>query len=190
MLSRRSRSSRRGHNPLNHREVPQATEETLPVAGPPSSWVETTFSFVFVFFKFHSNAFLFFQDKPHHHHHNSLPPHQSVIFLNMSYSPISQALPLSHPWTFPHPAVLSHHPQTFLSGSFFSIKIRKLSIKALYVSRPSPNPFSRCPRLHFSPSCSASRLLGKAWRLACPSIFPIVNGKGKKIIKKIWCVNF
>lgn len=114
--------------------------------------------FVFVFF-FHLNAFfLFFKDKYPHH---SLPPHQPCHLLP-SFTCTHAVTSMSSPSTL-KPFVLI----------LFSIKRRKLLTKALYVSLPCP------PHDHFSPSCSASRLLGKAWRLACPSFFPVVNGKGK-----------
>lgn len=46
----------------------------------------------------------------------------------------------------------------------------------MYLRPPPPHPscFSK-----ISPSCSASRLLEKAWRLACPSFFPVVNVQRK-----------
>lgn len=135
MWSKRSKSSRRRcHSPLNRREVPtppQATEETHLVASPASSWVETTI--------FHSNAFLFFKDKNPPHH--SLPPHHSVTFCQPS--PTSHALPLSHPWT-PVSSPSTLEPFVWI---LFSIKIRKLLTKALYVSLPLPSPFPFQPIL-------------------------------------------
>lgn len=86
-------------------------------------------------------------------------------------SPTSHALTLSRPRT-PASSPSTLKPFVLI---LFCIKRRKLLTKALYVSLSLFPP----PPFHFSPSCSASRLLGKAWRLACPSFFPVVNGKGK-----------
>ncbi len=95
----------------------------------------------------------------------TLPPHQPVTFFPPSSS--SHALVLSCPRT-PVSSPSTLKPFVLI---LFSIKRRKLLTKALYVSLS--------PLFPFSPSCSALRLLGKAWRLACPSFLPVVNGKGK-----------
>lgn len=73
--------------------------------------------------------------------HHSLPPHHSVTFCQPS--PTSHALPLSHPWT-PVSSPSTLKPFVWI---LFSIKIRKLLTKALYVSLPLPSPFSFQPIL-------------------------------------------
>lgn len=69
-------------------------------------------------------------------------------------------------------------PSNLLFWSFFLLKEENCWQKHFMYLFPSL-PF------HFSPSCSASRLLEKAWRIACPSFFPVVNGKGKNTKKDL-----
>lgn len=161
---RRKIKSSRGthHSPLPRREVPalpQVAEETPLVASPALSLVETTLFFI---------QMLFYVLKI-----NTPSPWLSLPLLITVSHPMSHALMPSHTWTLGS-ALFTLKPFVLI---LFSIKRRKLLTKALYVFSPSP--------FHFSPSCSALRLLGKAWQLACPSFSPVVNGKGKKMIKEL-----
>lgn len=141
LVMRSRRTSRTSHSPLNHRRLPtapQAAEETPPVASPASSWVESAF-FLF-FFQFFS--FYFFKDKC-----------PTALFLHIRPPPPSAALHLFH--THPSPHLLFVHPQTFCFYPFFLLKLKKTVKSTLCIFAPSC--FSK-----ISPSCSASRLLGKA----------------------------
>lgn len=163
-ISKRSKisSRRRCHSPPTRREVPallQAAEETPLVASPASSWVETSqFVFLWVFFV----LFFLMTNTPNHH---SLPPHQHLCFSppSSNTTTFSTSFTCTHAITSMDPRVLSLCKPFVLI--LFSIKKENCWQKHfMYL----PSPF------HFSPSCSAFRLLGKAWRLACPSFSPLV----------------
>lgn len=165
MWSTRSKSSRRRcHSPLTRRMVPtppRAAEETHLGASPASSWVETS-PFFFVFFSFERFFYFLKINTP------------ITLFLLIDLSP-SSLLHLLHMHSCCHvhgPPCPLPPPSNLLFWSFFLLKEENCWQKH-FMYLPLPPPF------HFSPSCSASSLLGKAWRLACPSFFPVVNGKGK-----------
>lgn len=166
MWSSRTQSSsrRRCHSPPTRREVPmlpQVAEETHLVASPASSWVETTFFF------FHSNAlFYFLKINTPNHSSSSSNCHLPHLLHMHSYCHV-------HGPPCPLPP-----PSNLLFWSFFLLKEENCWQKHFMYLFPSL-PF------HFSPSCSASRLLEKAWRIACPSFFPVVNGKGKNTKKDL-----
>lgn len=126
------RTSRKSHSPLNRRRlptVPQAAEETPPVASPASSWVESAFFFF-------SNSFLF-------------------IFLKINAPPLSSstsdhrppaALHLFH--THPSPHLLFVHPQTFCFYPFFLLKLKKTVKSTLCIFAPPVFPKSAHPVVH------------------------------------------